>query len=243
MNLGPMRLARMIALSTEFSRRAAEKAISEGKVTVNGKKVTVLGTVVNPITDRVILDGNLLSVNPKRTYLAFNKPRGCIVTKSDPEGRTTIWEHLEIWKEKLNSVGRLDFDSEGLLILTDDGDFLNMLTHPRHEVWKTYTVRVKGEPKPDDLEKLRHGVEIEGGHTLPAKVKRIDHGDENALLEIEIREGKNRQVRKMCEAIGFRVTRLKRTAVGPVKLARLKNGQWRHLRSDEVEELKRQARE
>lgn len=242
MKIAPMRLARMIALSTELSRRAAEKAISEGKILVNGKAVTTPATVVNPLTDRVVMDGRLLEVKAKRNYILFHKPRGFLVTKSDPQGRPTIWEHLEIWKDKLNSIGRLDFDSEGLLILTDDGDFLNMLTHPRHEIWKVYTVRVKGEPAPADLNRLKEGVDLEDGKTLPAKVKRIDKGDENAVLEIGIREGRNRQVRRMCEAIGFPVTRLRRVSVGPVKLARIKPGQWRHLRPDEVEELKKQAR-
>lgn len=232
-----MRLQRMIALSTELSRRAAEKLIASGKVSVNGQVVTVPGTSVNPLTDRVCMDGRLLQLNPKRHYLAFCKPRGFIVTKSDPAGRPTIWEHLEEWKDRLNAVGRLDFDSEGLLILTNDGDFLNRLTHPRHEIWKTYLVRLRGVPDVVSIKKLTDGIELEDGKTLPAKVKRVDHGDPNALLEIAIREGKNRQVRRMCSAVGFPVTRLKRTAVGSVKLGRMKPGQWRHLKEYEVEKL------
>lgn len=228
-----MRLARMIALSSELSRRAAEKAIAAGEVTVNDEVVTVLGTVVDPAVDRVRVRGVLLTLSPQRTYLAFHKPRGCLVTKSDPHGRPTIWDHLGEWRERLNAVGRLDFDTEGLLLLTDDGDFLNRLTHPRHEIWKTYRVRVKGEPRPEKMCLLQDGVMLKDGKTLPARLRRVDTGDENALIEIAIREGKNRQVRRMFEAIRHPVTRLKRMAVGSVKLGSLKPGQWRPLTSQE----------
>lgn len=238
-----MRLARMIALSSELSRRAAEKAITEGVVSVNGRVITVLSTVVDPRSDKVILRGCPLKLARRRTYIAFHKPRGCLVTKSDPQGRPTIWEHLKVWKEKLNSVGRLDFDSEGLLLLADDGDFINCLTHPRHEIWKTYRVRIKGEPNILSLRKLREGVELKGGRTLPARVRRVDQGDANALIEIAIREGKNRQVRRMFEAIGFPVTRLKRMAVGPVRLGGLKIGEWRYLRSREIAEIQSTVRD
>lgn len=232
-----MRLQRMIALSSELSRRRAEKAIADGRISVNGSTVTTAGTTINPQTDRVCIDGKPIYLNPKRHYLIFNKPRGLIVTKSDPEGRRTIWERLEECKHKLNAVGRLDLDTEGLLILTDDGDFINRLTHPRHEVWKTYLARVRGVPNVVSIKKLCDGVALKDGKTLPAKVRRIDAGDPNALLEISIREGKNRQVRRMCEAIGFPVVRLKRTAVGSVKLGRLKPGQWRKLKPHEISHL------
>lgn len=235
-----MRLARLIALSSELSRRAAEKAIEAGDVTVNDQVVTVLGTVVDPATDRVALKGVALSLSPRRNYLAFHKPRGCLVTKSDPQGRPTIWDHLEGWKGKLNAVGRLDFDTEGLLLLTDDGDFLNRLTHPRHEIWKTYRVRVKGEPRPEKMRLLQDGVVLKDGKTLPARVRRVDQGDPNALIEIAIREGKNRQVRRMFEAIRHPVTRLKRMAVGPVRLGSLKPGQWRPLKPREIADLQGQ---
>lgn len=238
-----MRLQKMIALSSELSRRSAEKAIADGRVNVNGKVETTLGTTVDPRTDFVSLDGKQLKISVKRHYIAFNKPRNVLVTKSDPQGRPTIWEYMETWKESLNSVGRLDFDSEGLLLLTDDGDFLNKLTHPKHEIWKVYRARIKGVPSETAMKKLQNGIELDDGKTLPAKTKRIDEGDENALIEIGIREGRNRQVRRMFDAINCPVIRLRRVAVGPVKLGRLKVGEWRHLKADEVLKLLSEARE
>lgn len=233
-----MRLQRMVALASELSRRAAEVAIEKGLVTVGGEVVRTLGTTVDPIRDRVCLRGKVLRIEGQRNYLAFNKPRGCIVTKSDPRNRPTIWEYLKGWREKLNSVGRLDFYSEGLLLLTDDGDFLNRLTHPRHEVWKVYHVRVQGIPSTSTMKMLREGVMLSDGKTLPAKVQRIDKGDPNALMEIGIKEGRNRQVRRMFDSVGHAVTRLKRVAIGPVKLGRLRPGQWRRLSADEVDSLR-----
>ena len=184
----------------------------------------------------------MLSLKTVRTYLAFFKPHNTMVTKSDPEGRPLIWDILPGLKEKLNSVGRLDFDSEGLIILTDDGDFINLLTHPRHEVWKTYSARVKGEPSQADLDLLKKGVELSDGPTIPARVRRIDEGGGNALIEISIREGRNRQVRRMFDAIGCPVIRLRRIAIGPVKLGRLTPGKWRTLKSFEVDGLRSGAK-
>ncbi len=229
----------MIALSSELSRRAAEEAILAWRVSVGGQIITTLGTSIDPRADEVTLDGRRLHLKAQRTYLAFNKPRSVMCTKRDPEGRCTIWEldALKELKRSLNTVGRLDYDSEGLLLLSDDGDFINRLTHPRHEVWKVYSARVKGQPTQDDLMKLRKGVRLDDGMTLPAKVRRLDPGGANALLEIGIREGRNRQVRRMCDAIGFPVIALRRTQVGPVKIGRLKSGVARRLRADEVQKL------
>lgn len=232
-----MRLQRMIALASELSRRAAEDAIAGGEVTVNGEVVTKLGTTVDPLRDRVALGGKPLSLQSRRTYLAFFKPRDVIVTKSDPQGRPTMWDTLGDWRGKLNSVGRLDFESDGLILLTDDGDFLNRLTHPKHEVWKVYKVRVKGEPTRGEMERLKAGVDLKDGKTLPARVKRVDKGGPNALMEISIREGRNRQVRRMCDAIGHPVIKLRRVAIGPIRLGSLKEGKWRHLRAKEVVQL------
>ncbi|MFH0799199.1 MAG: pseudouridine synthase [Pseudomonadota bacterium] len=241
MPLGPMRLARMIALSSELSRRAAEAAIAAGRVTVGGEAATKQGTTVDPAKDRICLDGRELRLAARRHYLAFYKPLHVLVTKSDPQCRPTIWDHLEEWKKGVNSVGRLDFDSEGLILLSDDGDFINRLTHPRHEVWKIYRVRIKGAPTNEELNRLRSGLKLKDGMTLPARVKRIDHGDSNALIEIGIREGRNRQVRRMFDELGFPVIRLKRTSVGPIVLGRLKPGEWRHLKGEEVNALLRQS--
>lgn len=232
-----IRLQRMIALASSLSRRAAEAAIESGDVAVNGEVVTQLGTSVDPLRDAVTLRGVPLRIAAQRTYIAYFKPRNLMVTKSDPEGRPTIWDELKEWKDKLNSVGRLDFDSEGLLLLTDDGLFLNLLTHPRHEIWKVYRARVKGEPSAGTLASLRDGLELSDGRTLPARVRRVDKGGPNALIEIAIREGRNRQVRRMFDAVGHPVIGLRRTAIGPVKLGRLTAGRWRHLKGGEVHSL------
>jgi 23S rRNA pseudouridine2605 synthase len=233
-----MRLARMIALSSELSRRAAEKAIVAGEVIVNDDVVTELGTSVDILKDRVSLNGVKLRIADEAIYLVYNKPRLKLVTKSDPEERELIWDDIPEFKRRCNSVGRLDYDSEGLLIITDDGDFLNMLTHPKHEIWKTYRVRLKGTPTKPDIERLKSGVIIEGRRTLPAKLKQFDREGDCAVFEISIREGRKRQVRMMFESVGYPVSRLKRLAVGPVKIGRLAPGSWRHMTSAEVEVLK-----
>ena len=232
-----MRLQRMIALASELSRRAAEEAIANGDVAVNGEVVTKPGTTVDPRQDRVELRGRPISIQARRTYLAFFKPRDVLVTKSDPHGRPTIWDSLAEWKGKLNSVGRLDFESDGLILLSDDGDFINQLTHPKHEVWKVYRVRVKGEPTGEDVRRLKEGIKLSDGKALPARVKRVDKGGPNALMEIAIREGRNRQVRRMCDAIGCPVIRLRRIAIGPIRLGSLRTGKWRHLKAKEITKL------
>jgi pseudouridine synthase len=224
----------MVALASDLSRRAAEEAIARGEVTVNGEVVTKLGTSVDPVADKVKLRGMLLAPSVKKEYIAFHKPRGEIVTKSDPQGRPTIWPRFGRLSRSLNSVGRLDFDSEGLLILTDDGDLINRLTHPKHEIWKTYLVWISGKPDSSDIELLRNGVKLSDGTTLPARVKPMRMEEMNSLIEISIREGRNRQVRRMFEAIKCKVRTLKRTAIGPVKLGRLTSGNFRKMTSREV---------
>ena len=233
-----MRLQRMIALATSISRRAAEKNIEAGDVEVNGTIVTELGTSVNPFRDKVKFKGELLILKTERTYFIYNKPRNLMVTKSDPEGRPKIWDKIDPKYKKLNTVGRLDFETEGILILSDDGDFINELTHPKHEIWKTYRAWVRGKLSKDDIEKLSSGVKIDNYKTLPAKINLKQSEDNNSLVEISIREGKNRQVRKMFESIGCTVRHLKRLSVGSVKLGRLETGEIRKLRADEVAALK-----
>lgn len=228
----------MIALATDLSRRAAEGAIARGEVTVNGTVVTAMGTTVNPAADRVCLKGRLLRIPQRFFYLAFYKPRRVIVTKRDPEGRPTIWDYLERWKEKLNAAGRLDYDSEGLLILTNDGEMLNALTHPRHELIKVYEVKVRGEPSLSTIERLKNGVKLEDGLTLPAQVRVKGAAEKNTWLEIGIREGRNRQVKRMFEAVGHPVMKLKRIAVGPIRIGKIKPGEWRFISEKELEELK-----
>lgn len=234
-----MRLQKLIALTTELSRRAAEEAIAKGCVTVNGEVVTVMGTTVDPAKDKVCFRGRPLRAPERFQYLAFYKPRRVLVTKNDPEGRPTIWEYMESWKGKLNSAGRLDFDSEGIILLTNDGEMLNALTHPRHEIYKVYEAKVRGVPTKETIEKLKDGVRLDDGKTLPALVRVMSIKESNAWIEISIREGRYRQVRRMCEAVGHEVLKLKRVSVGPIRLGRMRAGEWRFLSRKEVDSLKK----
>lgn len=232
-----MRLQKLIALATDLSRRAAEEAIAKGEVTVNGAVVTVMGTTVDPSVDKVCLRGRLVRTPERFSYLAFYKPRRVVVTKSDPEGRRTIWDYLESWKERVNSAGRLDYESEGLLLLTNDGEMLNSLTHPRHEILKVYVAKVRGEPPQETIEKLKSGIRLEEGKTLPAEIKVVRVEENNTWLQIGIREGKYRQIRRMCETVGHPVLKLKRVSIGPVRLGQMKAGEWRFLSQKEIYNL------
>lgn len=233
-----MRLQKMIARACELSRRAAEKAILSGHVTVNGKTVSILGTKVNPKEDRVCVNGRPVSLPERFFYIAYNKPCGLLVTKDDPQGRPTIWDRLPKWKKLLNSAGRLDLNSEGLLILTNDGALINALTHPRHLVSKVYRVKVKGVPTTSSVDRLKSGIRLEEGMTRPARVKVLEREKNCSLLEITIEEGRKRQVRRMCEAVGHAVLELKRVAVGPVVMENMKTGECRHLTKKEIDSLK-----
>lgn len=235
-----IRLQKVIADATELSRRAAEDAIERGEVMVNGKVVTTLGTKVDPYSDQVMFRDRLLHAEHKRKiYLAYNKPKNCIVSKTDPEGRPTIWDKMRgKYKEELNSAGRLDYGSEGLIILTNDGELINRLTHPKHEIWKTYEVKVRGIPSPAKLAAMERGMRAEGVQYLPAEAEIIEVEDRYCWLRIKIREGKNRQVRKMCESVGHLVQRLKRTAIGEVTLDGLIPNRTRPLSISEIKFLK-----
>lgn len=233
-----MRLNRWIALASELSRRAADEAIAGGEVGVNGVVVTTVGTTIDPRADKVSLRGHALRSPREHVYLIFHKPRGYLVTKSDPQGRPTIWKLLEHHEKKLNAVGRLDYDSEGLLLLTNDGDFLQRMIHPRHELWKRYRVKVSGKPDEKALADLRKGIKLTDGTTLPAKVELGKKREEGCgWLEIQIREGRKRQIRRMCKAVGLPVVALRRVGIGPLKIGRLKAGEWRKLRPGEVQSL------
>jgi len=237
------RLQKFMARHGVASRRACEEIIASGKVKVNGKMVTTPGTSVDPDRDRVEVDGKQLGGDEKKVYLILNKPRGYLTTASDPRGRKKVGDLLEGVEERVFPVGRLDYDSEGLLIMTNDGDLTFRLTHPSHQVPKTYKVRVRGLPGRQELERLSRGVVLDGRMTAPAQVDCIDERDGNALLEITIHEGRNRQVRRMLEEIGYEVIRLKRTRIGPISLGDLKPGQHRPLRDSEVLGLRKMAGE
>jgi 23S rRNA pseudouridine2605 synthase len=231
------RLQKILSQAGVASRRASEALMLQGRVMVNGVTVRELGTKADPARDDIRVDGRRVRIAEHHRYLLLNKPRGYVTTRSDPERRPTVIDLLKGVKEYVYPVGRLDYDSEGLLILTNDGDLAAHLTHPSHEVPRVYEVEVLGVPDERDLERLRRGIMLEGRRTQPADIRVVKPG----LLLITIREGRNRQVRKMCEAIGHPVDHLRRIAIGPLKDARLKPGYWRDLTVEEVKKLQRAA--
>ena len=217
-----------------MSRRAGEQLMREGRVTVNGATVRELGTKADASKDDIRVDGRRVKAAERHRYLLLNKPRGYVTTRSDPQRRPTVIDLLKGVREYVYPVGRLDFDSAGLLILTNDGDLAARLAHPRHAVARVYEARVLGAPDAHDLRRLAKGVTIDGRRTGPAEVTLL--GDTTLL--VTVREGRNRQVRKMCDAIGHPVTDLTRVAIGPIRDPRLKLGYWRDLTPEEVRRLR-----
>lgn len=236
---GPVRLQKLLSAAGVASRRAAERLILEGRVTVNGRPAVELGTRADPARDDVRVDGR--RVRPARPiYLLLNKPRGYVTTRSDPQGRPTVLELLNGVHQYVYPVGRLDYDSEGLLLITNDGEMAQRLMHPRHEVDRVYEVRVRGAPDAATVARLARGVVIEGRRTAPALVRRLAaHEGGTCTLEVVLREGRSRQVRKMCEAVGHPVVRLRRVRFGPLRDDRLKVGAFRPLTAREVARLRR----
>lgn len=234
------RLNRYLARSGVASRRAADGLIASGRVLVNGRRPPVEGQLVDPARDTVTVDGTAVEPQRGHVYLVLNKPPGFVVTASDPEGRPTIFDLLgeHSTGRRLFHVGRLDTDSRGLLLVTDDGDLANRLAHPRHKVPKEYVATVRGVPSDGDLRTLRQGVDLEDGRTQPADVQLIGSAGGVSKIRIVIREGRNRQVRRMLAAVGHEVRDLERTGFGPVRLGRLKPGTARRLRPNEVEALR-----
>ncbi len=233
----PERLQKYIARCGVSSRRAAEELILSGRVKVNKEVVTELGTKVDIDNDKVFLDGNLLLPEKKLYYVMLNKPKGYFATASDEKGRRTVTELVADVDARLYPVGRLDCQSEGLLFLTNDGDFTYKMTHPTQHVPKKYQVIVSGTPELSDIKRLRDGVDIGGYVTAPAKVELVKCEERTAQLNITIKEGKNRQIRKMCEAVGLPVLRLRRVNIGGVALGNLPIGKWRHLTPQELSVL------
>jgi 23S rRNA pseudouridine2605 synthase len=222
------------------SRRHAEEMIRAGRVSVNGEVVRGMGVRVNPAKDRIAVDGQTKQPAREHVYLMLNKPRNVITTVSDPEGRPTIMEYLP--KDgsigRIYPVGRLDFQSEGLVLLTDDGALANKLMHPRYEHEKEYHVLVEGRPSPQAIESLRHGMDLEEGKTAPAQVEVIEHIDGNTWLRVVLHEGRNRQIRRMVEQIGHRVRELTRVRIGTLRIGDLASGKWRYLTGREISELR-----
>ena len=229
-------LQKIISSAGICSRRAAEQLISEGKVTVNGA-VAVLGESADPDSDDIRVEGRRLSAGGERTYLLLNKPRGFVTTLSDEKGRRTVAELVADCGKRVYPVGRLDLDSEGLLIMTDDGEFANAMMHPRYEISKTYETLVSGDAE-RALPILRSALDIDGYVIRPATVDIIGREGERSLLSVTIHEGRNRQVRKMCEKAALRVHRLRRVSEGPLALGALPLGKWRKLDQKELELIK-----
>ena len=232
-----MRLNKYIASAGVCSRRKADELIANGNVKVNGASVREHGVQVEP-GDVVAVNGKVIEEPADKIYVAVNKPLGYITSMDDDKGRATVAELVEDIPERLFPVGRLDYNTTGLLIMTNDGQLTYTLTHPKHEVWKTYVAVVAGVLSDTRIAKLRKGVDIGGFVTSPAKVKVIKQMPRHAGVEIKIREGKNRQVRKMFAAVGNKVQSLERTAIGDVRLGRLMSGHYRKLTRQEVEYLK-----
>ena len=260
------RLQKILSRAGIASRRASERLMIEGRVSVNGTAVRELGSKADPEHDDIRVDGRRIRLPDRRRYLLLNKPRGYVTTRSDPEERPTVIDLVGI-RDYIYPVGRLDFDSEGLLVLTNDGDLAARLTHPSHGLARVYEARVLGVPDERDLARLRRGIALEGRPTGPAEVRllegnhhlrtsrrtaRVDAGARGlpvrggaaprATLLITVREGRNRQVRKMCDAIGHPVIELSRVAIGPIRDPKLKPGRWRELTPEEVSRLQSAVR-
>ena len=248
------RLQKILSTAGVASRRASEDLIRQGRVTVNGATVTELGTKADPAQDDIRVDGRRIRVEARRIYILVNKPRGYVTTRRDPQGRPTVLDLVEGVREYVYPVGRLDYDSEGLLILTNDGDLAARLTHPRHEVERLYEARVRGVPDAHALDRLARGIVIDSRRTAPARVTLAQNRSEarrrgdseearssraQATVQIAVHEGRHRQVRRMFDAVGHPVVRLRRTRIGPIEDPLLEPGRWRELTSQEVARLRR----
>ena len=238
-NKNEVRLQKFMAECGVDSRRKCEELIQMGKVKVNGH-VAHIGDKVNPKKDLVTVRGKKINKVDRMYYIMLNKPRGYVTTVSDELGRKTVMDLVDV-DARVYPVGRLDKDSEGLLILTNDGSFANALTHPKHNYAKVYRVTVRPAVNDVILDKLRNGSEIDGRKTAPCDVNVITEEEGRVVLEFILREGRNRQIRKMCEAVNLEVARLKRISIGPVKLGMLQTGKTRRLTDNEVKKLLRSS--
>jgi 23S rRNA pseudouridine2605 synthase len=249
------RLQKILSQAGVASRRAAEKLIADGRVSVNGTTVREMGIKADPAVDDIRVDGRRLRAPERHRYILLSKPAGFVTTRSDPQRRRTVIDLLDGVREYVYPVGRLDYDTEGLLLLTNDGELAARLTHPRHGVERTYETHVAGTPDDGALEQLRRGIPLDGRRTLPADVKLLSRGHDRrvasgkgapsgrgaSVLLITIREGRNRQVRRMCEAVGHPVRKLRRIRIGPIADRRLRPGEWRDLTTTEIRLLKNLA--
>ncbi len=221
------RLQKIISRAGIASRRKAEELITAGEVVVNGERVTELGSKADPAKDEIVISGKKIGERPPRlVYVALNKPRGCVTTTDDPEGRPTVMDMLGGLRERVYPVGRLDFHSEGLLLLTNDGEFANHILSAKSEIPKKYVVKVNGMLPGSHLEKFRRGLHLDDGKTAPAKIRMAKAGP-NPWYEVTLQEGRNRQIRRMFQALGFQVEKIKRTEIGALKLGKMKPAEMR----------------
>jgi 23S rRNA pseudouridine2605 synthase len=244
------RLQKILSQAGVASRRASEQLIADGRVSVNGKTVREMGVKADLAVDDIRVDGRRIKAPQRHRYILLNKPAGYVTTRSDPQRRRTVVDLLEGVREYVYPVGRLDYDTEGLLLLTNDGDLAARLTHPRHGIERTYEARVAGMPGADAIDRLRRGIPLDGRRTQPAAVTLVNKApptrlatrrEPEGVLLITIREGRNRQVRRMCEAVGHPVKKLARKRIGPLTDRQLKPGEWRELRPEEVRALQKAA--
>jgi len=236
-----LRLAKYLAQAGVASRRHAEDLITAGRVKVNGSVVREIVTLINPETDRIEVGNRPINTQPL-FYVLLNKPAGYVSTVHDPQGRLTVVELTSDLPVRLHPVGRLDYDTEGLLLLTNDGEFTNLVTHPRYKIDKKYLAMVKGLVTDGEAAYLQRGVELDDGPTAPARVEVLERSPIQSVMEITIHEGRKRQIKRMCAAVGHQVVKLTRTGLGFLELGGLEVGKYRLLDPDEVDRLKKEAR-
>ncbi len=230
------RIQKIIAEMGIASRRKAEEMIIDGRVTVNGK-IAEIGMKADPFMDHIKVDGKLLVKPEKKVYFIFNKPRGVVTSLSDPEGRPTVHDFLKGIRQRVFPVGRLDYDSEGMLLLTNDGEFAHAVLHPSKKISKTYLVKVKGVLEEQDIEKLKTGIRLDRTVTAPAHVRRLRKTENNSWIEMTIYEGKKRQIRRMLERVGHPVMRLMRIRIDGLDMGELKPGAYRKMTSEEMKKI------
>jgi 23S rRNA pseudouridine2605 synthase len=232
------RIQKILAKAGIASRREAERMVMEGRVMVNGKVIDALGFKADPLKDHIKVDGKRITLFEPKMALLLNKPRGYLSTVKDPQGRPTVMGILKNVRYRIYPVGRLDFDAEGLLLLTNDGELANILTHPRFSIPRTYLVKVGGVPEEKKLARLRRGVMLEDGRARVVSCSILRHGEKNSWLRVVVTEGRNRLVKRMFSAIGHSVLKLKRIQFGPIQLGDLPFGQFRYLTLEEMKKLK-----
>ena len=237
----PERLQKILSKAGITSRRKAEGLILQGRVSVNGNIVRELGTKAVLGKDEIRVDGKTIKPETEKLVLALFKPKRCVTTLNDPQGRSTVADFVNKFPMRLYPVGRLDYDAEGLLLLTNDGELAHRLQHPRYKVPKTYLVKVRGHPPTKALARLQQGVNLEDGITAPAELKVMEDDQKATWLSLTLREGRKHQVKRMCAAVGHPVLRLRRTKIGPIELDDLRPGEIRRLKSREVRTLRKRV--